>query len=119
MDKKLLRIAAVGGTHRLIGCPGCSRRCRALCFGPDRLRCRLCLGLRYRSQNQQPADRATEQAEKLCQRLDPVKGHLLPIEEFPLKPLRMRWRTYYRLEKRHGRQHARWRMELLKRGVPI
>ena len=41
--------ARFGGTHRLIGCPGCRRRSRALYFGPDRLRCRLCLGLRYRS----------------------------------------------------------------------
>ena len=111
--------ARFGGTHRLIGCPGCRRRCRALFFGPDRLRCRLCLGLHYRSQNQQPPDRAMDQAGKLCQRLDPVAGHLLPIEEFPLKPSRMRWKTYRRLEKRHGKQRQRWTMELMKRGVRI
>lgn len=111
--------ARFGGTHRLIGCPGCRRRCRALYFGPDRLRCRLCLDLRYRSQNQQPPDRAMEQAEKLCQRLDPVAGHLLPIDEFPLKPPRMRWNTYWRFEKRHGEQRQRLTMELRRRGIWI
>jgi hypothetical protein len=107
--------ARFGGTQRLIGCPGCRRRCRALFFGPDRLRCRLCLGLHYRSQNQQPPDRAMEQAEKLCQRLDPV----VSIDEFPLKPSRMRWKTYRRLEKRHGKQRHRLTMELRRRGIWI
>jgi hypothetical protein len=106
--------ARFGGTRRLLGCPGCGRRCRALHFGPDRLRCRLCLGLRYRSQNSQPADRAMDQAAKIAKRLDPVEGHLLAIEEFPLKPPRMRWSTYWRLEERHGKQRDRWTIEFMK-----
>jgi hypothetical protein len=75
--------------------------------------------LKYRSQNAQPADRAMAQAEKIAKRLDPVGGHLLAIEEFPLKPPRMRWSTYWRLEERHGRQRHRWTMELRRRGVWI
>jgi hypothetical protein len=106
--------ARFGGTRRLLGCPGCGRRCRALHYGADRLRCRVCLGLRYRSQNTQPADRAMDQAAKIAKRLDPVEGHLLAIEDFPLKPPRMRWSTYWRLEKRHGKQRDRWTIEFMK-----
>jgi hypothetical protein len=106
--------ARFGGTRRMLGCPGCGRRCRALYFGADRLRCRLCLGLKYRSQNSQPADRAMDQAAKIAKRLDPVEGHLLAIEDFPLKPPRMRWSTYWKLEQRHGRQRDRWTIEFMK-----
>jgi hypothetical protein len=38
-----------GGSRRWFGCPGCGRRCRALYCGEAVLRCRLCLGLKYRT----------------------------------------------------------------------
>jgi hypothetical protein len=41
-----------------------------------RLGARVCLGLRYRSENTQSADRAMDQAAKIAKRLDPVEGHL-------------------------------------------
>jgi hypothetical protein len=54
------------------------------------------------------------QADKICRRVDPTTGPL-PIEEFPQKPPRMRWSTYWRLEERQGRQRDRWTMEFFKR----
>jgi hypothetical protein len=49
----------LGGVRRWLGCPGCGRRCRALYQGGAVLRCRLCLGLKYRTQNMQPAERCS------------------------------------------------------------
>jgi hypothetical protein len=85
-----------GGSRLWIGCPGCARKCRALYIGSDRLRCRLCLGLRYRSQLEQPGQRVLDRAAKIARRLDPVDGNAL--DGCPPRPKGMRWRTYHRLE---------------------
>jgi hypothetical protein len=99
-----------GGVRRLVGCPGCRRRCRILYFDVrylyPRLRCHICLGLRYHSQSLQRIDRAHARAAKICRRVDP-KAKLLSIDEFPPKPPRMRWATYERLEdSTTGRQRS-------------
>ena len=47
-----------GGQRQWFSCPGCARRCRVL-FGGARFRCRRCHGLRYSSQAEAKADRAT------------------------------------------------------------
>ena len=101
-----------GGARRLLGCPGCGRQCRILYFGTDRLRCRLCLGMRYRSQNMQRGDRALAQAAKIARRIDPKT---LDIDEMPEKPPRMRWRTYHRLAERHADHMDRWAEGLMAR----
>jgi hypothetical protein len=101
-----------GGARRFLGCPGCGRRCRILYFGADRLRCRLCLDLRYASQNMQRGDRALAQAAKIARRVDPQTAD---IDELADKPSRMRWKTYCYFEERHADQMDRWAAELMAR----
>lgn len=97
-----------GGSRRLLGCPGCGRQCRILYFGSDRLRCRLCLDLRYASQNMRRGERALAQAAKIVRRIDPQTTE---IDELAPKPRRMRWVTYRRLGERHAEQIAKWEAE--------
>jgi len=85
-----------GGSRRWLGCPGCGRRCRALHCGEAVLRCRLCLGLKYRTQNMQPADRCSYRMHRL--RKDRLKDDWLDLlDGCPPKPKWMRWHTYERL----------------------
>jgi len=107
----------LGGARRFLGCPGCQRRCRILYFGTDRLRCRLCLDLRYASQKMGRGDRALAQAAKIARRIEPGTAE---IDDLAPKPRRMRWATYQQLEKRHSDQMNRWTAEFvgrLARGV--
>ncbi len=60
----------------------------------------------------QPADRALAQGGKVARRIDP---NATEIDELAAKPKRMRWRTYLRLEERHGEQLDIWDAELAKR----
>jgi hypothetical protein len=86
----------LGGSRRWLGCPGCGRRCRALYYGDAVLRCRLCLGLLYRSQNMKPTDRLSYRMFRLRrEHLGDDRPDLL--ENCPPKPRGMRWRTYKRL----------------------
>jgi hypothetical protein len=86
----------LGGFRRWLGCPGCGRRCRSLYYGEAVLRCRRCLGLKYRSQDMQPAQRASYGMYRLRKyRLDDQSPDLL--DGCPPKPRGMRWKTYERL----------------------
>ena len=60
----------------------------------------------------QPGDRALAQAAKIARRIDPKTAD---IDNLATKPSRMRWRTYKRLEERHGEQLDLWGAELAKR----
>jgi hypothetical protein len=93
-----------GGVRRWICCPGCQRRCRIL-YGGDRLRCRLCLGLRYRSQMMQVQDRADYRRHKLALKLNP-KGK--QDDSLPVKPKWMRWHTYERFGEQFDLLEAVW-----------
>jgi hypothetical protein len=86
-----------GGVSRWICCPGCQRRVRIL-YGGHRLRCRQCLGLRYRCQMRGASDRAYDQAAKIAKRCDPGQQ---TDGDMPLKPKWMRWPTYERMVVRH------------------
>ena len=83
-------------------CPGCARRCRAL-FGGARFRCRRCHGVRYSSQAETKADRAT--------RLYPKAE----INELPPKPRGMHWRSYERLADRYQAYDHQWGIEAIRR----
>ena len=61
-----------GGERVWFLCPGCARRCRVL-YGGARFRCRRCHGLRYSSQAETRADRATRAMFKIVRRLDPTR----------------------------------------------
>jgi hypothetical protein len=91
-----------GGVRRWLCCPGCGSRIRVL-YGGHRLRCRRCLGLRYRCQMLQRPDRAYRRATKIAQRCDPraTWGN-----GFPGKPKWMRWRTWERLAEHYEWQEA-------------
>src|SRR5262245_41066250 len=56
VDEVILSPLAIGAAIEVAETEvaGCSRKCRVLYFGSDRLRCRRCLGLRYRCQLEQP-----------------------------------------------------------------
>lgn len=85
-----------GGHRPWFVCPveGCGRRVAILYLG-HALACRRCSRLVYQSQREGPCDRAVRRAVRLRQRLqwdpDPSKGP-------GLKPIRMHWRTFLRLE---------------------
>lgn len=91
-----------GGQRPWFVCPveGCGRRVAILYFGPA-LACRRCSRLVYQSQCEGPCDRAVRRAVRLRQRLrwdpDLLKGPCM-------KPSRMHWRTYLRLED----QYIQW-----------
>ena len=83
------------GARRFFTCAGCRRRCRILYAGVGRLRCRFCLGLRYRSENLSKTDRCWWRAHKIARRA----GSTDTTGGFPeTKPPRMRWSTFEQLE---------------------
>jgi hypothetical protein len=59
--------------------------------------CRQCCGLAYESQSESPTYRSISQAHAVRERLG---GDLDVFSSFPIKPLRMHWRTYRRLRAR-------------------
>ena len=79
----------LGGSRAWFVCPSCNRRCAILY--PQR--CRICEGLRYRSEHLSPRDRASLQARRKRQRLGQHGGNL--SSPIPAKPKRMRWHTYF------------------------
>jgi hypothetical protein len=81
-----------------MGCPNCQRRCRVLYYGPARLYCRVCLGLRYQSQLTQPSQRLLDRATKIARRLDPTDPNANALDGCPPRPKGMHQRTYHRLE---------------------
>lgn len=81
-----------GGERRWFLCPGCQRRCAILYIG---LRCRLCIGGRYRCELKAPVDRMIFRARKLRRQLG--QGDPSASNPIPPKPHRMHWRTYHRI----------------------
>ncbi len=99
-----------GGERLWFSCPGCLTRCRVL-FGGARFRCRRCHGVRYRSQGETRADRATRGMFKIVQRLYPKAE----INDLPPKPKGMHWRTYERLAERYQTYDDQWANEAIRR----
>lgn len=88
-----------GGQRAWWHCPavGCGRRVAVLYRGKV-YACRHCHKLAYRTQREQPRDRAGSRADKLRDRLGWEAGILNGNGE---KPKRMHWRTFERLEAEH------------------
>ena len=102
--------AQFGGERVWFLCPGCARRCRVL-FGGARFRCRGCHGLRYSSQAETRADRASRGMWKVVRRLDPRTD----FNDLPPKPKGMHWRTYERLAERYAAYDNQWAIEAMRR----
>lgn len=96
-----------GGRRLWFECPNCGRPSRIL-YGGNRFRCRHCHRLRYSSQAETKADRATRAMLKIVKRLDPAPRH----NDLPGKPRHMRWRTYDRLIERYAYYHEQWAQEV-------
>jgi hypothetical protein len=99
-----------GGQRRWFTCLSCSRKCRVL-FGGRRFRCRRCRQVRYTSQSETGADRATRAMFKIVKRLDPKES----CNDLPAKPKGMHWRTYNRLVERYDRYDNQWALEAMRR----
>lgn len=99
-----------GGHRPWFCCPRCGRRCRVL-YGGVRFRCRSCHNVRYASQSETKADRATRAMFKIVRRLDPTAD----CNFLPPKPKGMHWRTYERLAQRYDAHDARWSAEAMRR----
>jgi hypothetical protein len=84
-----------GGTRAWFHCPGCNRRTAKLYLRRERFLCRLCHGLRYRSQLWGGNDRPRLSAQGIRAKLGGPIGIALP---FPLKPKGMHWRTFERMK---------------------
>jgi hypothetical protein len=96
---------AFNGQRPWFCCPGCGRRCRCL-YGADSLRCRICLGLKYASQSEQPHWRSLRRADAIRQRLG---GEAVGVSKpFPDKPKRMRWKTYATLRHKDYQLRSRF-----------
>jgi hypothetical protein len=69
-------------------------------FGGRQFRCRQCHVLTYASRNETSAQRAMHRADKIANRLHDMRKGATKIRcgEFPPKPSRMRWRTYFARE---------------------
>ena len=64
---------------------------------------------KYASRNQTSAQRAMHSADRIANRLhDMWKGITKGEWEFPPKPSRMRWKTYWRLKQQHYELRRRW-----------
>ncbi len=87
-----------GGTRPWWLCPSCCRRV-AILYGTGKLyACRHCYKLAYASQVENAYDRALRKAQKIRKLLGGT-GNMM--EQFPSKPKRMRWTTYWRLLAAH------------------
>lgn len=102
-----------GGRRQWLQCPKCGRGCRVI-YGGSQFRCRRCWRLRYSSQYEAAHQRALDQADKLRKR---VGGNHSAVDgdEFPPKPKRMRWSTYWRLEELYTDLQNRWAAEVTTR----
>lgn len=86
----------LGGQRPWFCCParGCGRRV-AILYGGGIFACRHCYRLAYRSQRENPGDRAARKSDKIRARLGWELGVL---NGHGWKPKGMHWRTYARLE---------------------
>lgn len=97
-----------GGRRQWLTCVKCGRHCRRI-FGGRYFRCRQYHGLTYASQNETVAQRATDCADKIPNRLhDMCKSTNRARWELPPKPSRMRWRAYMRLRRQYDELRGRW-----------
>lgn len=85
-----------GGLRYWMACPKCYRLVAALYLprNESRFACRVCYHLVYESQRQTPIGRLELKANAIHQRLGGCPGIL---NDFPLKPKYMHWKTYQRL----------------------
>ena len=84
-------------------------------YRAQRFRCRKCLGLVYQSTRQPWQERVLDQADKLAFRVAGANSALYERDEFPDKPKRMRWTTYWRLEERYFQYLEAWAAAAMKR----
>ena len=99
-----------GGQRRWFQCLRCGRRCRIL-YGGGRFRCRRCRRVRYASQSETKADRATRAMFKIVKRLDPEEE----CNDLPFKPKGMHWSTYNRLADRYEYYDTQWALAAMRR----
>ena len=97
-----------GGRRRWLVCPSCGSPRRALFRAMKRFRCRKCLGLVYQSTREPSQQRVLDQADKLAYRVAGAASDVCERDDFPEKPKRMRWRTYWRLEERYYAYMEAW-----------
>ena len=100
----------LGGQRRWFQCLKCGRRCRIL-YGGGRFRCRRCRRVRYASQSETKADRATRAMFKIVKRLDPKEE----CNDLPFKPKGMHWSTYNRLADRYEHYDTQWALAAMRR----
>ena len=67
--------------------------------------------MRYHSQSESRADRATRAMFKIVKRLNPKEQ----CNDLPEKPKGMHWRTYNRLVGRYDRYDNQWVLEAMRR----
>jgi hypothetical protein len=89
-----------GGVRRWFRCPSCDCGCRVMYNVRLRFACRRCHGLNYRSQHEKFADGALRRARAIIARLSGEEPKGFPPYDFPPKPPRMHWKTYWRLQER-------------------
>lgn len=82
-----------GGVSASLVCPSCARAKRTVFVSQDRMQCRDCSGLKYKSQFEHGPARARRRALKIISRLDSCHTSLLAI---PGRPPGMHRRTYLR-----------------------
>jgi hypothetical protein len=99
-----------GGRRLWFICPSCGGRCRVL-FAWRWLMCRRCCGLRYSSQAETRAARATRAMFKIVRTLDPSAQ----INDLPPKPKGMHWSTYDRLVDRYWAYSEWWGSQIMRR----
>jgi hypothetical protein len=85
-----------GGMRPLLRCPRCTRRCVVLYVVRDRLYCRYCLRLPYRSQSRSTENRQYDKLRALRRRVNAPADLSVPIDP-ALKPRYMHYSTWLRL----------------------
>jgi hypothetical protein len=73
------------------------------------------LGLVYESTRETWGQRALSQADKLAMRVAGGRRELIDGDDFPEKPKRMRWSTYWRLEERFYDLQDMWAVGSMRR----
>lgn len=82
-----------------------------LTWTKTRFRCRQCLGVRYSSQAETRAARATRGMFKIVKRLYPKAE----FDELLPKPKGMHWKTYWRLADKYEAYDEQWGIETIRR----
>ena len=94
-----------GGSRAYFRCPSpeCARRATDLYSNGDVFRCRVCMGLAYRSQQLRPAARIMQRRDKIAAPLRVQNWFAFPEP----RPPGMHQRTYDRLVAKAGEAHYR------------